>query len=79
MFIQLTSAKSHPGMSDDPGNTVTLCLTHLARPWMQPARSLVITPSSTVSTHTFSKVWQKLQGDDAGPQIRMHKYSGHVK
>ena len=29
---------------------------------MQPARSLVMAPLSTVSTHTFSRVWANLQG-----------------
>lgn len=28
---------------------------------MQPARSLVIVPLSTVSTHTLSRVWENLQ------------------
>lgn len=28
---------------------------------MQPARSLVMAPLSTVSTHTFSRVWANLQ------------------
>lgn len=36
--------------------------THLLRPWMQPARSLVIAPLSTVCTHTFSRVCANLQG-----------------
>lgn len=35
--------------------------THLLRPWMQPARSLVIAPLSTVCTHTFSRVCANLQ------------------
>lgn len=44
--------------------------THLLRPWMQPARSLVMAPLSTVSTHTFSSVCANLQGDAAvRPQI----------
>lgn len=46
---------------------------------MQPARSLVITPLSTVSTHTFSNVWQNLKGDNTEGQIMMQKYSGHIK
>lgn len=35
--------------------------THFAKPWMQPARSLVITPFSTVATQTFSNVWENLE------------------
>lgn len=34
--------------------------THLDRPWMQPARSLVMVPLSTVSTHTLSRIWENL-------------------
>lgn len=44
------------------GNTNNKMLSHLANPWMQPARSLVMTPFSTVSTQTFSNVWENLQG-----------------
>lgn len=33
---------------------------HLDKPWMQPARSLVMMPLSTVSMQTFSKVWENL-------------------
>lgn len=37
-------------------------MSHLANPWMQPARSLVMRPFSTVSTQTFSNVWENLHG-----------------
>ena len=35
-------------------------VTYFLRPWIHPARSLVMIPLSTVSTQTFSRVWQNL-------------------
>lgn len=46
-------------------------LTYLAKPWMHPARSFVITPFSTVSTQTFSNVWENLEGDDTPCWVHM--------
>lgn len=55
-------------------HTLDKTLTHLAKPWMQPARSLVITPFSTVFTQTFSNVWENLDSNNAEWQIMMWNY-----
>lgn len=40
--------------------TKSLLCTYFFSPWIQPARSFVIFPESTVSTHAFSKTLQNL-------------------
>lgn len=54
---RLSSAGSQDWSMQGPAHPAH---THLLRPWMQPARSLVIAPLSTVSTQTFSSVWANL-------------------
>lgn len=46
---------------------------------MQPARSLVITPFSTVSTHTFSNVWQNLKGVAIQSKLLFSKMTLHMR
>lgn len=58
-------ASSHQGKKVPEGQPLPLLpATHLLRPWMQPARSLVMAPLSTVWTHTFSRVCANLRGTD---------------
>lgn len=53
-------------------------LTHLDKPWMQPARSLVITPFSTVSTQTPSNIWENLESDKSEWEIiAMSNFMSH--
>lgn len=52
--------------------------TYLESPWMHPARSLVIVPLSTVSTHTLSRVWENLKINKGVIRCILGKWSEDV-